>query len=232
MKLSPRLLAIQYFVKKNSIVADIGTDHGYIPVHLIENNISKKVIATDISNGSLDKAIEYVKELGYEKDIDTRLGNGLEVLKPYEVDTLILAGMGGLLISDIIEKDIEIAKSINNFIFQPMVAAEELRKYLYNNNLKIVDEKIIKEEDRYYEIIYVKWGKDYIEDEIYYEISKKLLDRKDPLLKEFLEFKIEKTEKILEELEKKDTEKVAERRRGLYLKIDKYKEVLKTYESN
>ncbi|MCG4584521.1 tRNA (adenine(22)-N(1))-methyltransferase TrmK, partial [Anaerosalibacter bizertensis] len=98
--------------------------------------------------------------------------------------------------------------------------------------LKIVDEKIIKEEDRYYEIIYVKWGKDYIEDEIYYEISKKLLDRKDPLLKEFLEFKIEKTEKILEELEKKDTEKVAERRRGLYLKIDKYKEVLKTYESN
>lgn len=232
MKLSSRLLAIQYFVKKNSIVADVGTDHGYIPVYLIENNISKKVIASDISKSSLDKAIEYVKKLGYEKYIDTRLGKGLEILKPYEVDTLILAGMGGLLISDIIEKDIEIARSINNFIFQPMVAAEELRKYLYNNNLKIVDEKIIKEEDRYYEIIYAKWGKDYIEDEIYYEISKKLLDRKDPLLKEFLEFKIEKAEKILKELGKKDTEKVAERRKGLYLKIDKYKEVLKSYESN
>ncbi|MCR2044933.1 tRNA (adenine(22)-N(1))-methyltransferase [Anaerosalibacter massiliensis] len=230
MKLSLRLITIKNFVKENSIVADIGTDHGYIPGYLIENNISKKVIATDISKGSLDKAIEYIEKIGYKEYIDTRLGNGLEVLKPYEVDTIIIAGMGGLLIKDIIEKDLEITKTINNFIFQPMGAAEELRKYLYENNFKIIDEKIIKEDGKYYEIIYVSRGKDYIEDEIYYEISKKLLDKKDPVLREFIEFKINKTEEILKELEKTHTEKTAKRKEDLSSRLKKYKEAKNSYE--
>ena len=92
MRLSERLKAIANFVPSNSIVADIGTDHGYIPVYLIENKISKKVIGTDISKGSLDKIIEYVKQMGFEDKIDTRLGDGLEVIKPYEIDTVIIAG--------------------------------------------------------------------------------------------------------------------------------------------
>ena len=230
MKLSLRLITIKNFVKENSIVADIGTDHGYIPGYLIENNISKKVIATDISKGSLDKAIEYIEKIGYKEYIDTRLGNGLEVLKPYEVDTVIIAGMGGLLIKDIIERDLEITKTINNFIFQPMGAAEELRKYLYENNFKIIDEKIIKEDGKYYEIIYVSRGKDYIEDEIYYEISKKLLDKKDPVLREFIEFKINKTEEILKELEKNHTEKTAKRKEDLFSRLKKYKEAKNSYE--
>lgn len=230
MKLSLRLITIKNFVKENSIVADIGTDHGYIPGYLIENNISKKVIATDISKGSLDKAIEYIEKIGYKEYIDTRLGNGLEVLKPYEVDTIIIAGMGGLLIKDIIEKNLEITKTINNFIFQPMGAAEELRKYLYENNFKIIDEKIIKEDGKYYEIIYVSRGKDYIEDEIYYEISKKLLDKKDPVLREFIEFKINKTEEILKELEKTHTEKTAKRKEDLSSRLKKYKEAKNSYE--
>lgn len=230
MKLSLRLITIKNFVKENSIVADIGTDHGYIPGYLIENNISKKVIATDISKGSLDKAIEYIEKIGYKEYIDTRLGNGLEVLKPYEVDTVIIAGMGGLLIKDIIERDLEITKTINNFIFQPMGAAEELRKYLYENNFKIIDEKIIKEDGKYYEIIYANRGKDYIEDEIYYEISKKLLAKKDPILREFIEFKINKTEEILKELEKNHTEKTAKRKEDLFSRLKKYKEAKNSYE--
>lgn len=232
MKISPRLLAIEYFVKDHSIVADIGTDHGYIPVYLIKNNTSKKVIGTDISKGSLDKAIQYVKELGYEDYIDTRLGNGLEVLKPYEVDTVILAGMGGTLIKDILEKDMEIAKTINNFIFQPMIATKELRKYLYKNNFKIIDEKIVKEDERYYEIIYAIWGKDYVEDEIYYEVSERLVDKKDPILKKFLEFKIQEIENILEKLEEKTTEKANERKEELFFKLKKYEEVFSKYESH
>lgn len=232
MKISPRLLAIEYFVKDHSIVADIGTDHGYIPVYLIKNNTSKKVIGTDISKGSLDKAIQYVKELGYEDYIDTRLGNGLEVLKPYEVDTVILAGMGGTLIKDILEKDMEIAKTINNFIFQPMIATRELRKHLYKNNFKIIDEKIVKEDERYYEIIYAIWGKDYVEDEIYYEVSERLVDKKDPILKKFLEFKIQEIENILEKLEEKTTEKANERKEELFFKLKKYEEVFSKYESH
>ena len=134
MKLSERLMTIISLIPQNSIVADIGTDHGYIPAYLIENKISKKVIGTDISKGSLEKIIEYVRGLGYEEKIDSRLGDGLEVVKPYEIDTVIIAGMGGLLIRDILEKDKDVRESIVNFILQPMVAAKELREYLIENN--------------------------------------------------------------------------------------------------
>ena len=159
MKLSNRLMTIAKLVPNNSIVADIGTDHGFVPAYLIENRISKKVIGTDISKGSLDKIIEYVKELGFEDRIDTRLGDGLEVIKPYEVDTLIVAGMGGLLIKEILEKNKAVSDSIINFILQPMVAGKELREYLISNNFEILKEKLIKEDNKYYEIIYAKKGK-------------------------------------------------------------------------
>ena len=82
MKLSNRLLEVANFVPKDSIVADIGTDHGYIPVFLVENNISNKVIATDISEKSLDKTVNYIKELNLRNNIEPRLGDGLETIKP------------------------------------------------------------------------------------------------------------------------------------------------------
>ncbi|SHH64872.1 tRNA (adenine(22)-N(1))-methyltransferase [Sporanaerobacter acetigenes] len=231
MKLSPRLLGIATFVKNHSIVADIGTDHGYIPAYLIEKNISKKVIANDISKGSLKKAEEIIEELGYEENIEARLGNGLEVLKPFEADTVIIAGMGGPLIIDIIKSNAQIAETINDFILQPMIAADELRRYLYNNNFKIIDEKIIKEGDKHYEIIYAKHGKDCIEDEIYYELSKILVDKRDLQMKEYIQYKIKKTENILEKLDSEESEKAVERKKELIEKLGKYKEVLRCYES-
>lgn len=231
MKLSERLMAIANLVPKNSIVADIGTDHGYIPAYLIENKKSKKVIGTDISKGSLDKIIQYVKELGFEDKIDSRLGDGLEVIKPYEVDTVIIAGMGGLLIRDILEKDKEISDSIMDFILQPMVAVKELRQYLIENNFEIINEGLVKEENKYYEIIYARKGKSFIEKEIYYEISPILIREKHPLLKEFVENKIMSAKKILKEIEGIDTEKSKERYLGLEKTIKEYEEVLREIES-
>ena len=230
MKLSERLLTIANLVPKNSIVADIGTDHGYIPAYLIENKISKKVIGTDISKGSLDKIIEYVKELGFEDKIDSRLGDGLEVIKPYEVDTVIIAGMGGLLIRDILEKHKEISNSMIDFIFQPMVAAKELRQYLIENNFEIIKEELVKEENKYYEIIYAKKGKTFIEKEIYYEISPNLIQNKHPLLEEFIENKMIAAKKILKEIEGIHTEKSKERYLSLEKTIKEYEEVVKKIE--
>jgi len=232
MNLSERLLAIISFVKEKSIVADIGTDHGYIPVYLVENNISKKAIASDISGNSLKKAEEYVRLKGLENQVETRLGNGLDAIKPYEVDTVIIAGMGGLLISDILEKNFKKVETINNFIFQPMVASQELRKYLYKHNFTIVDEKIVVEEDKYYEIIHAKWGKDFVEDEIYYEISKILLERKDLILKDFLDNRIVQIDDILNAINLETSEKAQIRRDELLAEKNKYKEVLSIYESH
>lgn len=231
MRLSNRLLAIANQIPLNSIVADIGTDHGHIPAYLIKNKISKKVIGTDISKGSLDKIIEYVKELQFTDKIDTRLGDGLETIKPFEVDTVIIAGMGGLLIRDILEKDKEISNSIINFILQPMVASKELREYLVENNFQIIDEDLVKEDDKYYEIIHAKPGKTPIDKEIYYEISPILIRKRHPLLKEFIQYKINSAKKIIKELEGLETEKSKERYEELLEAIKEYKEVLKEVES-
>lgn len=231
MKLSNRLMEIINLIPHNSIVGDVGTDHGYIPAYLIENNISKYVIATDISKGSLQKAVDYAKELNLEEKIETRLGNGLEVYKPFEVDTLIIAGMGGLLIRDILNNNLEITNSITNFIFQPMIAGEELREYLLNNNFKIVKESLAREDNKFYEIIYAKRGLQHIGDDIYYEIGISLIEDKHPLLEEFLKFKINAAFNILKGLDGVTTEKAVERSRELLCKIEKYKEVLEQIES-
>ena len=211
MKLSNRLLEVANFVPKDSIVADIGTDHGYIPVFLVENNISNKVIATDISEKSLDKTVNYIKELNLRNNIEPRLGDGLETIKPCEVDTIIMAGMGGILIIEILEKNKDIRDSITHFIFQPMIASNELRKYLIYNNFKIIDEGLAKEDNKFYEIIYARRGEDYIEEDIYYDISKKLIDKNHPLLKEFIEYKINILNNILEELKDKESKKSKDR---------------------
>ena len=232
MKLSSRLQAIADFVPQNSIVGDIGTDHGYIPAYLIEKGISKKVIAVDTSQNSLEKAIDFIKLRNLDKYIDIRLGDGLEVIKPFEIDTVIIAGMGGLLIRDILDKDWDKRDSITHFILQPNIASEALRKYLYDNNFEIIDEKLVMEDRKFYEIIYAKKGKDHIEDKIYYEIGEKLIVNGDPLLKDFINHKIKTINSILEELEYKTTEKSKSRYDDLMEKRKRLKAVLKKVESN
>lgn len=177
MNLSKRLQKIVDFVPKDTKVCDIGTDHGYIPVYLIKSHISKQVIATDISKGSLDKIIDLVEKEKLEDSIDMRLGDGLDIISPHEVETLIIAGMGGILISEILEKDKDITRTIKNFIFQPMVGGEELRKYLTENNFQIVDEELIFEDGKYYEIIFAREGEQEIKKDIYYEISEILIKK-------------------------------------------------------
>lgn len=227
MKLSDRLLTIADFVPKNSIVIDIGTDHGYIPVYLIKNNISKKVIATDISEESLLKGITIIKEEFLEDKIETRVGDGFHVLKPFEADTAIIAGMGGPLIVDIIDKRKDISRTITNFILQPMVGSDKLRRYLYNNSFKIIDEKLVKEGENFYEIIYAKEGKQYVEKDIFFDIGKKLIENKDPLLEKFINYKIKGAKDILKKIENIRSVNAMERKKALQKKIDEYQEVLR-----
>ncbi|WP_129596809.1 tRNA (adenine(22)-N(1))-methyltransferase [Anaerophilus nitritogenes] len=226
MKLTNRLLAITKFVKKGSVVADIGTDHGYIPVYLVTNNISKKVFATDVNEGPLNSAKETIKEHCLEKYIETRLGTGLIPIKPYEVDTVIIAGMGGLLIRDILKNDLDLTKSIKKFILQPMVAQEDLRKWLIQNHFKIIDEKLEKEDHRIYEIMVVENGEQIVEDGIYYKIGKKLIENKDPLLEVFIQKHIQKQKNIFENLEGQTSDKANQKRNECIEELRKLEEVL------
>lgn len=227
MKLSKRLQTIVDFVPAGGVVGDIGTDHGYIPVYLIDSKKSKKVIGTDISKGSLDKIIQYVKLLNFENQIDTRLGNGLEVIGPNEIDTVIISGMGGLLIRDILSKDLEITNTITHFILQPNIAAKELREYLIHNNFKIVDEELVFEENKYYEIIYATKGESKIDYDIDYVISPILILKNHPILRDYINFKIKSTMGIQNDLIGKESEKSQLRYLELSKLICDYEEVLK-----
>lgn len=231
MKLSKRLSAIASYVNKNDVVADIGTDHGYIPIYLIENKICNKVIAADVSKPSLEKTISYVSDLGLENQISTRHGDGLQVIRPNEVDTVIIAGMGGVLITKILERSIDVVKTVDNFIFQAMIGTEEIRKYIDENDFYIEDETLVYEEGKYYEVIFAKRGKKIKKMDKFYEIGHKLIEKKDPLLLDFINHKIQYNQNIIDNLDVAKGESLRLRALELDKENSKYKEVLKTYES-
>ena len=151
--ISKRLNKISSHIKGKRM-ADIGTHHGLVPIFLIENKIVDYAIAADISKPSLQKAIDLAKEKNIE--LDARLGDGMEVLKTEDgIETVVIAGMGGVLIGEILSAS-EISKNVR-LILQPMQGSKELRKYLFENGYEIVDEDVVFEDDRYFEIIVAEY---------------------------------------------------------------------------
>ncbi|MDD7182948.1 class I SAM-dependent methyltransferase [Peptostreptococcus porci] len=159
MKLTPRLKYISELVSDGKKIADIGTDHGYIPISLLLDKKISFAILSDINRGPLNNAKKEVTKNNVQNYVDLRLGSGMETLRDGEVDQVIIAGMGGILISEIIEKKIELSKNLDKLILQPMQAPEELRRYLSKNGFKIIDEHFVREDHRIYEIIEAVYDK-------------------------------------------------------------------------
>jgi len=230
MELSKRLNWIIEKLNKVEVIMDVGTDHGYIPIYLIKNNIAKKVIASDINKEPLKKAKINASLDGVLDKIDLRLGGGLSPLNNKEADSVIIAGMGGNLIRDILESDLNKVKNLEYLILQPAQNPEVLRKYLYNNNYEVLEEDICLDENKYYEIFKVKYKiGDYIAlEDIFYEISPIMLNKKLPLLKLYIESKIEKNEKVMEFI-KDNTEHAIARKNELKEKNNKLEKLLKIF---
>ena len=229
MKLTNRLLKIASLVNENKRLADIGTDHGYIPVYLLNEGKINFAILADINKGPLENARSEVKRNKLEDKVDLRLGSGIEVLKKGEVDEVIIAGMGGILIGELLEANKEVAHSVEKLILQPMQAQEELRRYLLNNGYEILDEVLVKEDFRIYEIIVAKYTSKntVVDDEIYYEVGKKLIENKDPLLNEFIDKKIFMYNSILKKLEDKTGEEIEKKIKISTEKISKLESLKK-----
>ncbi|MDZ5252950.1 class I SAM-dependent methyltransferase [Clostridium sp. LIBA-8841] len=226
MELSKRLKRIAEHVDKCESIADIGTDHGYIPIYLVKEGICEKAIASDINKGPIEKAKVNVAFEGVSDKVKCLLGPGLNPLKLGEVDGVILAGMGGNLTRDILLADMPKVKKYDFLILQPAQNPEVLREFLYKNNYEIIDEDLIKDEGRFYELFKVKYNEDseklIFEDEIDYEISPILRKKEHPLFKEFIEEKINRCETILSFI-KDDTEAAKKRKADLEEKINKLK---------
>jgi len=168
-KLTPRLKLIASLVPRGSTVADIGTDHAYIPIWLVNSGIAKHAIASDKSIGPLKIAEENIKHYNCEDKIELRQGDGLAVLAqanefnegpgnvpaagsadPNDGLHVIIGGMGGILIAEILENGKEIAKSAERLILQPMTAQSELREYLTANGYTIIGEHVTREKEKFY----------------------------------------------------------------------------------
>lgn len=207
IKLSKRLRAIVNFCDKNKIIADIGTDHGFVPNFLYEEDINRKIIATDISLNSLNKAIEFTELRGNKGKIENIVCNGLEKIPP--VDQIIIAGMGGILISKILDRDFEKARQAEKLILQPMQQVDYLRKFLYDKGFKILDEKIVFEDNKFFHIIVANYKaiKEEYRD-IDLKVSKLLRNRKDKDLIEFLKYLINYNIFIIENIEGSSTRSI------------------------
>lgn len=229
MELSKRLKRIAEHVDKCESVADIGTDHGYIPIYLVKEEICKKAIASDINKGPIEKAKVNVAFEGVSNRVKCLLGPGLNPLKVGEVNGVILAGMGGNLTRDILLADMDKVKKYDFIILQPAQNPEVLREFLYKNDYEIIDEDLIKDEGRFYELFKVKYNENseklVFEDELEYEVSPLLREKGHPLFKEFIEEKINRCETILSFI-KEDTEAAKKRKSDLEEKINKLKGML------
>lgn len=226
MKLTGRLKTVADKVSIDSSIADIGTDHGYIPIYLTKNKICKFSIATDVRKGPIEKARKNISIYNLEDKIELRKGSGLRPIRKGEVDCAILAGMGGCLICDILEDGKYIADTIEKFIIQPMQAIEVTAEYLYNNGFKIYDNSLVKENGKIYQVMSVCHGQDYIDDKVYFEIGKKLIENKDPLLEEYVELKRQDVIKVIIKVQNIDSMSAQERLKECKYKLKKYEEVL------
>ena len=156
MGLSKRLKLIADLVTPSYRVSDIGTDHGYVPIYLLKNNICPSAIAVDISKGSLAKAIENVRRVNLEAVIECRLSDGLTKLDPYESDSIIIAGMGGILIDKILRAKPEVVKTSKELIISPHRNPELIRQYAEENGYEIISENTIVDKKKTYTVFKIK----------------------------------------------------------------------------
>ncbi len=207
IKLTPRLKTIASLVPEGSRAADIGADHGYLSVFLVEQGICPKVIAGEKNEKPLRKAEELVKSMGLEDRVLIRQGDGLEVIKNWDkVNTVIIAGMGGQTLINILRKDYNKLKDIETLILQPMTDIPLVRKWLIENNYKIAREELAREGKQFYEIIVAEPGEEELPDDIILELGPRLLEGKDPLFKAYLLKKLALAKKVIENLKKSKQE--------------------------
>lgn len=234
VELSKRLEMVASMVTVGSVVCDVGCDHGYVSIYLVQNEISPKVIAMDIRKGPLSHAINNISTYHLKDKIVTRLSDGVNALNIGEADTLILAGMGGKLMQDILTKEKEKSLSFKELILQPQSEVPLFRKFLRENGLIIVQEEMVFEEGKFYPMMRAIPGDSIVlndDDCLENLYGEFLLQKRHPVLKQFLDFEKKNLEDLLMVLEKnnKKTLKVKERYLILKTQLEKNEEARKYY---
>lgn len=229
MELSKRLQAVADLVSDGLIVADVGTDHGYIPIYLVETRKSPYALAMDVNKGPLMRAKEHIAEYGFRSLIETRLSDGVRALQVGECECVVIAGMGGALTVKILEEGKEIFKRLNEFVLQPQSELQKVREYLCQNEYSIVKENMVLDDGKFYPMFRVINGKSPEYHSIELRYGKLLLEQKNAVLKDFLEKEKTVKELILSNLNQSFGEHIETRRKEIQKELEGIEYALQRY---
>lgn len=196
MKLSGRLAAAVSLIPKHTVIADIGTDHGYIPVYTCQEGLCPKAIAADIVPGPLQAAAVHVRQSGLADRIDCRLGDGLTCIQPGEADGAVICGIGGPLMVRILQASPGVWQEMDFLVLQPQSDSGAVRQYLYESGWHIEDEGMLVEDGRLYELMRAVPGREAVPEPWLCEIGPVNWQRKHPLLVRKITSLINKNEHI------------------------------------
>lgn len=219
MQLSKRLLAVTEFITTGNRVADIGCDHAYTSIYLAQQQISPRIIAMDVNQGPVDRARDNIQKFGYKDIVEVRKSNGLEKLRPGEVDTLVIAGMGGGLALEILTAHPEVLYSVKELVLQPQSELGRVRSELQQLGFLIIEENMLKEDGKFYVVVKAveEAGVDQRENflltqEEHFQFGRLLLEQLNPVLADFLRWDREICEGILENLRREHSENSLQRK--------------------
>ena len=206
MQLSHRMQSVADLVTPGECLADIGTDHGYIPIEMVRTGRTKRAIAMDVKEGPLKRAMENIHRADLEEKIEIRLSDGAKGLKPYEADRAVIAGMGGALMIRILEEGDTVFQAMEELILQPQSELGKVREYLQKHGWQIEKEDMVEEDGKYYPMMRAVRGTMPVlssEEALYGPL---LLKEKNKVLKEFLEKEWNTYEKIKKSLKQENSD--------------------------
>ena len=226
--LSKRMSAVANMVTPGNILADVGTDHGYVPIALVQQEKIPQAIAMDINKGPLQRAREHISMCQLEDYIETRLSDGVAALGVGEVDSILIAGMGGDLVIHILNEGLDVCRNAKELILQPQSELARVRQYLREHLFQIVDEDMVIEDGKYYPMMRVVpveadnfWR--FLPEEALLPCDMYgplLLKNGNPSLRKYLVKQHKQLNKILKELEKQpDSEAISIRKQEVLEEI-------------
>lgn len=242
--LSDRLAAVAACVPRGSRLADIGSDHALLPVWLAEQGIIKSAVAGELNRGPWEAARRQVEASGWSRIIDVRQGDGLSVFSPGEVDTVVIAGMGGALIKRILTEGADRLAGVNRLVLQPNVAEDQVREWLSDRGWYLDHEQVVEEEGRFYVVLsavpesssrrsaelYAPLALDggvVVGRELLLRLGPHLVRRPSAVFCRKWEREIEKMSRIVDNLRRSETEEAAAKRAELEKQIRQIGEVLR-----
>lgn len=228
MQLDARLAAIAAFVPAGMSFADIGGDHAYLAAALVQEGRAPRAVVGDLSAGACAAARRTVEARVLADRIAVRQGDGLSVLVPGEADAVVIAGMGGALIAQILAQSPDVLAHVKTLVLQPMNAGAKLRAWLYENGWHMADETLAQAGGRIYEVIRAERGHEEMPAEVFLHVGEKLLARRDPLLEAFVKEKIEKLRRAASGMERGASARTSAAYRAVTERIAALEGILKT----